>query len=94
MMYGYEVADLDEPCVTMADEALSLGTRLVVPGANLIDIFPPLQHIPSWVPGASSRKMAAKTRRMTDEVIRFPLDYVKKSFVGNHSYLLILHMTH
>ncbi|KAH9478386.1 Cytochrome P450 monooxygenase COX2 [Psilocybe cubensis] len=80
MMYGYDIADLNDPCVTLADEALSLGTRLVVPGANLIDIFPPLRHVPAWFPGASSQKKAAIIRRMTDEVVRLPLDYVKKSF--------------
>ncbi|PPQ81712.1 hypothetical protein CVT25_013442 [Psilocybe cyanescens] len=80
MMYGYEVKSVDEPCVTVADEAIMLGTRLLVPGASLINIIPSLRHVPEWFPGASSRKMAAKIRRMTDEVIRFPLDYVKKSF--------------
>lgn len=56
---------------------------LVAPGGSLINIIPALRHIPKWFPGAYSRKMAAKARAMTDEILRIPMDYVNRSFVSN-----------
>ncbi|KAH9478398.1 Cytochrome P450 monooxygenase COX2 [Psilocybe cubensis] len=80
LTHGYEIKSIDEPCVTMADEALLMGVRLLVPGASLMNVFPVLQHVPEWFPGASARKTAGVIRRMTDEIVRFPLEYVKQSF--------------
>jgi cytochrome P450 len=54
-----------------------MGVSLFVPGASLINLFPILAYIPPWFPGASSHKVAAEVRRLTDEVIRFPMDWAK-----------------
>ena len=80
-MYGYDVDSLDDPCITNADKSITMGTGLFVPGASLINIFPILAHIPPWFPGASSHKIAAEVRRLTDEVMRFPMDWAKMRMV-------------
>src|SRR6267378_4171503 len=80
-MYGYDVDSLDDPCITNADKSITMGTGLFVPGASLINIFPILAHIPPWFPGASSHKIAAEVRRLTDEVMRFPMDWAKMRVV-------------
>jgi len=48
-----------------------------LPGASLINIFPILSFVPEWFPGASSRKVAAEVKRLTDWVIRVPMDWAK-----------------
>lgn len=80
-MYGYDVESIDDPCITNADKSISMGAELFVPGATLINIFPILAFIPAWFPGASSRKLAAEVKRMTGEVIRFPMDWAKMRMV-------------
>ncbi|PPQ87341.1 hypothetical protein CVT25_002091 [Psilocybe cyanescens] len=80
MMYGLEVKSIQDPCVAIADEAIKLGTDLLVPGSSLINTFPFLQHVPTWFPGATSRKQADIVRCLTEEMIRIPVDKMKTAF--------------
>jgi len=80
-MYGYDVESINDPCIANADKSITLGVRLLLPGGTLINIFPILAYVPTWFPGASSRKLAAEVKRLTDEVIRFPMDWVKLRMV-------------
>ena len=80
-MYGYDVESLDDSCVIAADKSVTLAAQLFVPGETLINIFPILAFIPAWFPGASSHKAAAEVKRLTDELIRFPVDWAKMRMV-------------
>ncbi|KDR67210.1 hypothetical protein GALMADRAFT_258606 [Galerina marginata CBS 339.88] len=78
IMYGYEVESIDDPCISAADNSVNIGSPLLLPGANFIDIIPALAHIPAWFPGASSRKTAEIARGFTEEMQRIPMEFVKK----------------
>ncbi|PPQ77485.1 LOW QUALITY PROTEIN: hypothetical protein CVT25_011355 [Psilocybe cyanescens] len=78
-MYGYDIKSIHDPVIETAEAATILGGRLMAPGGSLINIFPLLRHIPIWFPGATSRKEAEEVRRLTEEVVRIPTDFVKKS---------------
>jgi len=80
-MYGYDVESIDDPCIINADKSGTLGTQLFLPGATLINIFPILAFVPAWFPGASSHKLIAEVKRLTDEVLRSPMDWVKMRVV-------------
>ncbi|KAF8889559.1 cytochrome P450 [Gymnopilus junonius] len=91
-MYGYEVKSFQDSCIVAADESLRLGASLLLPGGTWINVIPALRYIPSWFPGATARRDAAKIRELTKEVQRIPLEFVKKevengtaipSFVSN-----------
>ena len=77
-MYGYDVESIDDPCVTKAEKSLRLCMEL---HGSLIDSFPILAFIPAWLPGASSQKLAAKVKRLTEEVRRVPMDWAKTRVV-------------
>jgi len=81
-MYGYDTQSLDDPCIKAADEAVLSGTELLLPGANFIDIVPAIGKIPAWVPGAYSVRAAARVKRLTEEMIRLPMEHAKKNFVS------------
>ncbi|KAF8957569.1 cytochrome P450 [Flammula alnicola] len=81
-MYGYNVESLDDRCIEAADESVVLGTSLILPGASLVNVFPFLRHIPAWFPGATSHKAAAKVKELTEEVVRSPMDILKKRMVN------------
>jgi hypothetical protein len=93
-MYGYDVESIDDPCIANAEKSVALGTPLFVPGATMINIFPILGYIPAWFPGASSHKIAAEVKRLTDEVIRFPLDWAKMRMVCHLSILFLFRIIH
>lgn len=87
-MYGYEVKSLDDRCIKVADESMTTGGLLLLPGANLIDIIPALGKVPAWFPGAYSVRAAAEVKRLTREMIRIPMEQARKRFVsltGNHA---------
>ncbi|KAH9478395.1 Cytochrome P450 monooxygenase 98 [Psilocybe cubensis] len=79
MMYGYDIKSVDDRVIEVAEEGNVIGGRLVVPGGSLINIFPFLKHIPAWFPGASSHKAAVECKKLTEEMMRIPTDFVKKS---------------
>lgn len=82
MMYGYDIKSVHDPVIEVAEEGNVLAAKLIVPGGSLINVFPFLRHIPAWVPGASSRKQAMAVKKLTDEMMRIPTDFVKKSLVS------------
>uniref|UniRef100_A0A8H8CKD5 Cytochrome P450 n=1 Tax=Psilocybe cubensis TaxID=181762 RepID=A0A8H8CKD5_PSICU len=79
-MYGYEVKSIDDPCVTLADEALRLTSQLITPGGSIINVIPALRHVPAWFPFAYSKRTAEKAKAMTEEILRIPLEHVKRNF--------------
>ena len=80
-MYGYDVESVDEPCVINPDKSVKMAVRLMLPGATLINFFPILASIPAWFPGAISQKLAAEIKRLTDEIVRAPMDWAKMRIV-------------
>ena len=89
-MYGYDVESIDDPWVANAENSVMLAIQLQVRGASLINIFPILAFVPTWFPGASSHKLAAKVKRLTEEVKRVPMDWVKKRMVCLRKFLFLL----
>ena len=81
MMYGYAPESLDDPIVRIADEGATLGASLLEPGGTLINVLPVLRHIPSWMPGATSKKMAEKARWLAEEMKRIPMERVTAAMV-------------
>ena len=81
-MYGYDVEFIDDPFVTGADKSVSLGVEFLLPNASLINMFPILAFIPAWFPGASSHKLLAEVKRLTNEVFQVPVDWAEMSMVG------------
>ncbi|KAI0336742.1 CyP450 monooxygenase [Cubamyces sp. BRFM 1775] len=58
--YGINIADEEEDYVTIAEEALSAFSNLLVPGKYLVELFPSLRKIPAWFPGAQFKRDTAK----------------------------------
>jgi hypothetical protein len=81
MMYGYAPKTLEYPVIHAADESAQLAASLAGPGGTLLNVLPVLRHIPSWVPGASGKKMAERVRLLTEEVKRTPMEHVKAALV-------------
>ncbi|KJA16391.1 hypothetical protein HYPSUDRAFT_193237 [Hypholoma sublateritium FD-334 SS-4] len=77
-MYGYNVQAANDPCVAAADEGVHLAGPLCMPGGTLLNVFPALRHIPTWVPGTGSMRTVKRARALTEEMIRVPMDDLKK----------------
>ncbi|KAF8890287.1 cytochrome P450 [Gymnopilus junonius] len=75
--YGYDVKSLDDPLVTAAHASMEITTSLLLPGATFINTLPVLAHLPTWFPGASSRKMAATVHDLTEKLDSTLFEFVK-----------------
>ncbi|KAH8091048.1 cytochrome P450 [Cristinia sonorae] len=56
--YGKRIASMDDEYVTVVQTAMEGLSKATVPGMFWIEFFPFLKHVPSWVPGMTSKKIA------------------------------------
>ncbi|KAF8878002.1 cytochrome P450, partial [Infundibulicybe gibba] len=76
-VYGVDVKTADDPIIMVAEKAMQMSTYATTPGTFLVDFFPILRYIPSWVPGATFQKFAKKGRELTAEMVDLPFDQTK-----------------
>ena len=56
-------------------------------GTYLVDIFPILRYVPSWVPGATFQKEAKIYRQIQDEFRQLPYEETVRNIVRQRSCL-------
>lgn len=56
--YGKPIPSMDHEYVVAAQVAMEGLSKITVPGAFLVEYFPFLRHIPSWVPGTAARQLS------------------------------------
>ncbi|TRM56906.1 cytochrome P450 [Schizophyllum amplum] len=93
LVYGYKVKEsqgvIDDPVVALADQVLAEFGDVTRPGAHLVDVFPILEYVPAWFPGAGFQKKALRHKANLTSFIEMPWDFVKKSVAAgedNNSY--------
>ena len=81
--YGIDVQESDDPYILVAEEIRRGVIEAGTPGVSWVDVFPMLNHIPSWFPGAGFQKKAAHWKGLAKAVIENPFRYVKEQLVGD-----------
>ncbi|KAI3611992.1 cytochrome p450 [Moniliophthora roreri] len=76
--YGIEVKREDDPWVALAEAAIKTLTDTFVPGTFLVDSFPFLKHVPSWVPGAGFKRKAQEWKEMALSMVNEPFEAGKE----------------
>jgi hypothetical protein len=66
----------------VVDHALEQFSDAVAPGAFLVDVFPLLRYVPSWVPGAGFKKKAREWRQNYRDMAEVPHKLVKQRMVS------------
>ena len=82
--YGITVQESDDPYISIAEEALKGVAAAGIPGAFLVDLFPILKYVPSWFPGASFQKKAARWRELNHIMADRPFREVQEQLVQIH----------
>ncbi|TBU57403.1 cytochrome P450 [Dichomitus squalens] len=80
IVYGYRVLSNADRLLEMADESLELlSNRIAAAGVVwLVDLFPPLKHIPSWFPGARFKRDAAVWKGKMEAFVNEPFEFTKQ----------------
>ncbi|KAJ8468347.1 hypothetical protein ONZ45_g17274 [Pleurotus djamor] len=76
--YGHHVADQGDEYVTLADEALAGVNRCAIFGSYMVDYIPWLKYVPSWMPGAGFKREAKQSRHLSQKMLNYPFDMVKR----------------
>ncbi|KAJ7505253.1 cytochrome P450 [Mycena galericulata] len=78
-VYGYHVEPINDHFVTLSESAVKKLSDTSLPGAAAVNAFPILRHLPGWFPGCGFQYFAAECRKLTEEMQRVPLDFVKQN---------------
>ncbi|PPR04944.1 hypothetical protein CVT26_012772 [Gymnopilus dilepis] len=79
VVYGYEAVSNDDEFLGLAEECVGILANRIASGGGIwpVDVFPFLQHIPTWMPGAGFKRNAIKWRRKMEEFVNRPYEFVK-----------------
>lgn len=85
VVYGYEAASNDDKFLTLAEECVDLLANRIASGGGIwpVDIFPVLQYLPSWFPGAAFKRNASLWKAKMEESVDKPYEYVKTTMVSH-----------
>ncbi|EEB88750.1 hypothetical protein MPER_13242, partial [Moniliophthora perniciosa FA553] len=76
--YGIEIKSKNDPWVALAEDAVQPFVDALVPGAFLVDSFPFLKHVPSWMPGAGFKRKAQEWKEAGFKLVNEPVAVAKE----------------
>ncbi|EAU84014.2 cytochrome P450 [Coprinopsis cinerea okayama7 len=80
--HGYRVKPNNDPLVAVADEAMHQFALATAPGGFLVNLIPPLKHLPDWFPGAGFKQTAKEWRATINRMADEPYRYVKEQIAA------------
>lgn len=83
--YGWTVTSNDDVLVNSKKEGVRIAEEMVQPGRWLVEIFPLLRFVPSWVPGARFKRRAAYAKHRLNSIDTDPFNWAKEQIV-RHSH--------
>ncbi|KAI0321419.1 cytochrome P450 [Amylostereum chailletii] len=88
--YGYKIKeDGRDELIDLADNAIAEFSSIVTPGAYLVDTFPWLMYVPSWMPGGGFKQAAVQYKKNSDALADVPFTWLQEQMAkeeGNTSY--------
>ncbi|KAJ7625670.1 cytochrome P450 [Roridomyces roridus] len=80
--YGIDVLPSKDPYVTLAQNAVHTWAAALVPGLYLVDTFPILKYVPSWLPGAGFKRKAQEWRKLSWDMAELPFAETKRQMAS------------
>lgn len=82
--YGYKVTKANDPYITVSDEALATLASSAVAGSYLVDSYPFIRHLPTWLPGMGFKVQAQEWSKLPLRMIEEPYKWARKQIVSYH----------
>ena len=86
IVYGMNIQDMNDEYVITAQTAVEGLSISHIPGAFLVEYFPLLRFLPSWVPGVTFKKFGRHYLTYVEKMRNQPFDIVKTGLVYSRSY--------
>ena len=84
--YGFEDPEYNKGLVKQAETLASGFSESIMPGRFLVNVFPLLRHVPSWLPGAGFKSHIESLAVLSDDTLKV-YDEVKDSLVSELTFL-------
>ncbi|KAH8818893.1 cytochrome P450 [Flagelloscypha sp. PMI_526] len=75
LTYGITTIRHNDPDLAMAEGVAKITAEGLKLGRWLVDFFPVLKYVPSWIPGAGFQRWAAQSREHVNLFVKKPYDY-------------------
>ncbi|KAF8989705.1 cytochrome P450 [Cyathus striatus] len=82
LAYGYKPRSRGDGLVKIVNEAMDQFSETTAAGAFLVDVFPSLRYVPSWLPGAGWKRKASKYRSTLQEMLHRPYSWTKQQMAA------------
>lgn len=83
--YGYQPKDQDDEIVTLIEKVMNTVTTYGRPGSVLVDIFPWLERLPSWMPGMGYRQLGHRLHQEFVQSRDIPYEFSRSQMAtGNY----------
>lgn len=78
VVYGYEPLPKEDKFIALAEECVDIISNEIASGGGIwpVDIFPSLQYLPDWAPGAGFKTKAVKWKAKMEEFVEKPFEFV------------------
>ncbi|KAJ7644019.1 cytochrome P450 [Roridomyces roridus] len=76
-VYGYDIQPVHDRFVDLSEDAVQRLGDATAPGVFLLNSFPFLRHMPSWLPGCGFHLFAQETREILAEMQNATFDLVR-----------------
>ncbi|KAF2875650.1 cytochrome P450 [Massariosphaeria phaeospora] len=86
ILYDYTIEqDKPDPLVDQVDRVMDQFGIAILPGRWAVDIFPFLEHVPEWMPGANFKRTARVWKKTLLDCANMPYQYVKQHKLADKS---------
>ncbi|KAH9929334.1 cytochrome P450 [Fomitopsis serialis] len=78
-VYGHRITSLEDEYVTLVDRSNQATSATGPAGGGMVDHFPLLKHIPTWMPSAEFKRKVLYARELVRDAHYRPFDMVRKA---------------
>ncbi|KAF8999613.1 cytochrome P450 [Cyathus striatus] len=80
--YGHKLDHEDDALLDIVSTAVNEFSELTVNGAYLVDIFPILQYVPAWFPGAGWKRKVPQFRANLNRMMEAPFEWAQQQLMN------------
>ncbi|KAF8147599.1 cytochrome P450 [Mycena galopus ATCC 62051] len=84
-MYGISVTSAQDPYIVRAEAAMNMISKAAIPGEFIVDLLPVLKYLPTWFPLTRFHTVGEEGRKMIEELVAKPYQYVKDEMAAGTS---------
>ncbi|KAF8661202.1 hypothetical protein AX16_001482 [Volvariella volvacea WC 439] len=85
MAYGLKIKPDGDPLVDLPEKAQRGMAEAIIPGKWLVDAYPWLTYVPSWMPFAGFQRKAKEWKQDTVNLVELPYQQAKKNFLAGNA---------